>query len=597
VKRFSFYSLRVRLILLVLIAIIPALGLLVHTAWEHQQQAASEIQNHVIRLANLAAREEGRLIFGTRQTLISMAQFLYLNHRDRGKCSAFFTALLKEYRRYANLGAVKPNGDVLCSAVPLKHPINATDRLWFTRAMETRRFAIGGYQIGRITGEPVIVAAYPVLDKRGQILAVVFAALDLKWLNLFNAEVKAQLPMQSRLFMMDHRGVILAHHPHSEKLVGRTMADKNLLKTIFEQKQGLIKTNDSDGIQWLNGFTMVFRRLEARTVYLVISIPKKVVFAHANRILSRNLIGLGIVALLALIAAWIGGEVFVLRRVKAIADAAERLKKGNLGTSAGMPHGRGELAELSRVFDEMSEAIERREAERMEAEEHLKISREELRNLSLHLQSAIEEERASISREIHDVLGQELTALKMDISWLGKRVNKSQELLVEKLESMSKLVDTTIRDVQRISTGLRPALLDDLGLAAAIEWQAEEFYERTGIPCKVVFSPKDIILDKDLSITIFRILQEALTNIMRHADATNVHLRLKEKDSTIVLEVKDNGKGIMETDISDPRSIGLIGIRERVRFLDGEVDIVGVQNKGTRVKISIPLDKKEKSND
>jgi len=231
-------------------------------------------------------------------------------------------------------------------------------------------------------------------------------------------------------------------------------------------------------------------------------------------------------------------------------------------------------------------------AKRKRAEEELKSSREQLRNLSAHLQSVREEEGKHIAREIHDELGQALTALKMDISWLNHRLTKDQKSLLEKTESMSRLVDMTIQTVQRILTELRPGLLDDLGLAAAVEWQAEEFQKRTGIKCEISSAPEDIILDQDRSTAIFRIFQETLTNVVRHANATRVKVSLKEKAGKSELKVKDNGRGITKEQISDNRSFGLIGIRERVYLFGGEVKISGIRNKGTTLTVSIPLETK-----
>jgi len=225
-------------------------------------------------------------------------------------------------------------------------------------------------------------------------------------------------------------------------------------------------------------------------------------------------------------------------------------------------------------------------------EEELKNSHEQLRNLSIHLQSVREEERTRIAREIHDQLGQALTALKIDFSWLNNRLPKNQKSLLEKIESMSKLVDMTIQMVRRISSELRPGILDDLGLAAAIEWQAEEFQDRTGIKCEIALEPEDIILDQDCSTTIFRIFQEAITNVVRHANATEVKISLEKEAGKLMLEVKDNGKGITEEQISDPKSFGLIGIRERAHFWGGEVVISGVRDKGPTVTVSIPLIKR-----
>lgn len=157
---------------------------------------------------------------------------------------------------------------------------------------------------------------------------------------------------------------------------------------------------------------------------------------------------------------------------------------------------------------------------------------------------------------------------------------------------MSKLIDKTLQTVKRISTELRPGLLDDLGLAAAIEWQGDEFQDRAGIRCEVTVNPPDMILEQDRSTAIFRIFQEALTNIARHAHATLVKVSLKKRAGKVELRVRDNGKGITQEQISDPKSFGIIGMRERTHIFGGNIEIKGVQNKGTTLTISIPLPKK-----
>lgn len=226
--------------------------------------------------------------------------------------------------------------------------------------------------------------------------------------------------------------------------------------------------------------------------------------------------------------------------------------------------------------------------ERRWAEEELRRSREQLRSLSTHLQSMMETERTLIAREIHDELGQALTALRMDISWLEKRLPHDQTLLFEKTKSMAEIIHNSIKTVQRISIELRPGMLDDLGLAAAMEWQAEEFQNRTGITCELAFDPEDIILDQDRSTAIFRIFQETLTNVARHAKATRAKISLKEKMDELVLKVRDNGKGIAEKQISSPKSFGLMGMRERASHLGGLFKINGVPGKGTTVEVKIP---------
>jgi PAS domain S-box-containing protein len=242
--------------------------------------------------------------------------------------------------------------------------------------------------------------------------------------------------------------------------------------------------------------------------------------------------------------------------------------------------GAGELIKTRTIGRDVSERI------RVEAE--LKQSREDLRNLSAHIESAREQERGHIAREVHDELGVTLSKLKLDIAWLEKRLSDNR-LLLDKTKTMFELVDDTIRSVQKIASELRPGVLDHLGLSAAIKWQAGEFRDRAGIQCVLSLLPEDIELDHDLSIAIFRIFQETLSNVVRHAEATKVEVDLLEADGILTLDVRDNGKGITDEQISNPTSFGLMGIRERVGFLGGSLEIRGVPGEGTIVSVCIPL--------
>ncbi|RJQ55032.1 MAG: PAS domain S-box protein [Nitrospiraceae bacterium] len=226
---------------------------------------------------------------------------------------------------------------------------------------------------------------------------------------------------------------------------------------------------------------------------------------------------------------------------------------------------------------------------RKRVEDNLRESHKQLQDLTAYLESVREKERSRIARDIHDELGQSLTALKMELSWLKKRLQKGQGALSKKAESMFKLIAATVKTVQRISSELRPGLLDDLGLAAAIEWQAGEFQKRTGIKCEVRIIPEDLILDKELATNIFRIFQQAITNVLRHAGATRIRVSLKADPSNIELAIRDNGKGISQEQISSPYSFGLISMRERVLPWAGRVKIRGAENKGTTIKVKVPV--------
>jgi len=178
--------------------------------------------------------------------------------------------------------------------------------------------------------------------------------------------------------------------------------------------------------------------------------------------------------------------------------------------------------------------------------------------------------------------------LKMDLYWLSTRLPKNLRAVREKTKTMSAHIDSTIQTVRRISTELRPGILDDLGLVAALEWQAGEFQKRTGIRCEVTSEPSEAILDEELNTAFFRIFQESLTNVVRHAAASQVDVRLWETEGNLWMEIKDNGRGISEAELSNTKSIGLLGMRERAALLSGEVTISGAPGQGTTVRVRIP---------
>ena len=231
------------------------------------------------------------------------------------------------------------------------------------------------------------------------------------------------------------------------------------------------------------------------------------------------------------------------------------------------------------VFDDTANRLIQLEIER---------SREEQRALSRHLQSVREEEKASIAREMHDELGAALTALKMDIDHLLSKPTDDVAAMRERVSGLTKLVDSAVLTTRRIVTDLRPSMLDDLGLAAAIHWQAGEYAKRTGMKIDVELPDPDVDVDRECALTLFRIFQETLTNVMRHAQATAVDVHLGETDDSLVLRIHDNGVGISEEALRKPTSHGIRGMRERARQHSGDVSVSGAPGEGTTLIVTIP---------
>jgi two-component system sensor histidine kinase UhpB len=245
------------------------------------------------------------------------------------------------------------------------------------------------------------------------------------------------------------------------------------------------------------------------------------------------------------------------------------------------------------LFNEQGEVvgtvgIARDVTERKKMEEHLQRSQEQLRNLSAHLNNLRENERTRISRDINEELNQILSVLKFDLAWVDTRLNQDQAKLREKIQSMSDMITSVIEWIRRLSQELRPSLLDHLGLIPAIEWEINEFEKQTGIDCSFRARPADLKLDEQTTTSLFRILQEALSNIRVHSRASKSVIHLERKNGWIILQITDNGVGIPNEKLTDSRSIGLTSIQERVRLLQGKIKVIGTLNKGTRVSVKLP---------
>ncbi len=252
-------------------------------------------------------------------------------------------------------------------------------------------------------------------------------------------------------------------------------------------------------------------------------------------------------------------------------------------------------AEAQQLNAELEERVVQRTADLQAAITQLESSRAQLLLLAQHEQIRREEDRARMAREIHDELGQALTGLKMDLAWLQKHTRPKQKDLLQKFRDMSDLVDTTIQGVRRIATELRPGMLDDLGLVPAMEWQLLEFQKRSGIRCRFTSSLEEVALGDEETTVLFRILQETLTNVARHASATRVEVSLDEEQGYVCLRVQDNGRGITESEVDGTRSFGLLGMRERVLLRSGDFTIQGTPGRGTTVVIRLPLIKEQEA--
>jgi two-component system sensor histidine kinase UhpB len=701
------------LVHLVLLAVLPSLGLTLYMGLEEHRIQSADLEVNTLRLTRLAAGHLSQAIEGARQLLTGLSQLREIREGDYEASRELFVNLLKQYPYYVDLGMIDDEGNIACSGRQSWESVNLEDQAYVQRALTTGDFVISGYQIETYTGKPVIYFVYPV---RGMV-SEVYAALDLS--SIKSIDIEAQLPPSAVFLVLDYNGAVLARYPNPEKWIGQLMpAELVVLAGMGEGRDSLVAIHGGELTERLYGITTI-RGAPETNIYVSIGMSKEVAFAAIDRVFQRNVAGVGLVGILALLAAWMGGDVFILRRLKELVGATKRLASGDLGVRIGPSGNRDELSVLASSFNEMAESLDERTTQVHQAEakyrtlveqipmvtytapldkalgtlyispqiesilgyspkewladpglwvkllhpedrdrvlaesqrdllgsngavfrseyriltrkndvlwlrdeatavrngldepeflqgimfdvtdqkrfeEQLKSSHDRMRELAAHIEGVREEERTRIAREIHDELGQALTSIKIDLAWMNKKLQihdraTQTDLLLKRITAMKDTIDTTVQVVRKISAELRPGILDGFGLPAAIEWQASEFQDRTGIQCQLSAIPEDLDLEERPSSAIFRIFQELLTNIVRHANASRVSISLRKRRGMLILEVQDNGRGISENEKFKANSFGLLGVRERVALLGGKSSIKGVQGQGTTVTIRIPL--------
>lgn len=574
-----FSSLRARLFLLVVLAVLPALGLIFYNDVEQRKLSAAQAQDDALRLAQLAAAEQAQLLQGAHQLLIALAELPAVREGDTQACSELFSKLLKRYPPYVNLGASQVNGEVFCSASPMLYPVNVSSFSWFQRAVHSQEFSIGDYQKSAISGDFVLIVGYPIFNAANQLQGVVAASLDLSHLSQLAA--RARLPEGATLTAVDRNGTIVAHYPDPHRWIGQTLKEEPLARAMLTQGEGILEAQGIDGQQRLYAFTHLHEAGDVG-LYVSIGIPVQVAFASAHRRLVRNLTTLGILTLLVFAATWGGSNFLILRPVHALLRATRQLREGDLHARTGLSQGLEELEQLVIAFDDMAEALEHREVERQRTEQTLQ-------HLSRRILEAQEGERRAIARELHDELGQALQALKINL----QTAQRAPQTISQRLEESIGIVDRTLQQVRNLSLDLRPSLLDDLGLIAALEWYIERHTQRTGIVGHFVADPPDLRLSSTIETTCFRVTQEALTNVARYAQARNVWIELGKREGRLQLRIRDDGVGFdaqaAQARAAQGTSFGLLGMRERVELVGGSFAVISAPGRGTEIRANFPL--------
>ena len=371
-----FTSLRARLFLLVLLAVVPMLGLILYTDLEQRQRDLAQVEADALHISRLAANAQQDLLADANHLLTILALLPQIQGDDPVECNDLLARILKQDPQYANIAVAQLNGDVFCSGVPVAGQVSFSERAVFKRALETRGFVVGGYEIGLITKRPILSIAYPLLDSSGRVQRVVIAGLDLTWLNQVAANI--QLLEGSRITLIDREGMVLARYPDAEDWVGKSASDYAIVQTILARGEGTAEGIGLDNLPRLFAFTLLNSTTDTGA-YLFISIPRASAFAAQDATLARNLTALLVVTVIAFALAWMGSRRFVLRDIRMLVQATRQIAAGDLRARATFASGIDELGELARHFDAMADALEQRDARQKQIEAALRESESKYR--------------------------------------------------------------------------------------------------------------------------------------------------------------------------------------------------------------------------
>jgi signal transduction histidine kinase len=592
-RQFAGTSLKTRLYLLVLAAFIPVAGLIVFITEEQKEIETAAIVHKTTLLAQQAADAESRQVAATGNLLLAIAEAYHLVDGRPQRLVSLMDNLMAQAKGYAALGVLDPAGNLVAGRNAPRMAGDAKGRTWLADILKHKLLVMRAYRAEHVKGEPLLYFARPVADSAsGTIEAVVFAALDLDWMNHNMFRQLAELPEGSRLTLLDEGRGVLRYDTGTARWVAPQPLDAALQEAIVHSPAGTLVVRDENGRTRLYAFARLDSPFRNGRATVVLDLPRSVALADSNRLFFRNVALLAASALLAVLAIWWAADVYLLRRIGAMVQASRRLSAGDLGARIGRSGMRDELDHLAGVFDEMAASLQMRIERETQVMRSLEHSREQLRRLTTYQNEVREQERIRIAREIHDQLGQSLTILKMDLSWIRKHMPPPDAAAKAKLEAMVGVIEEAMEVLHAVTAELRPVILDDFGLAAAIEWQAEAFARRSGIACHLENDGFEPDLPKTHATALFRIFQETLTNILRHAGAIEVVVRLEKRDGALFFQIADNGRGIRQEEIDAPDAFGLLGIRERLYPLGGRVAFEGRPGQGTRVTIYLPMPRK-----
>jgi diguanylate cyclase (GGDEF)-like protein/PAS domain S-box-containing protein len=374
-SRFS--NLRIRLTILVLLVAIPVYALTYYWGMEGRRRALIDTQNEALEQVREISIYQNHLIFHARQILFTLSQISKIRDLDSGACSTILANLLKQSKGYTAFWAAKPGGEIFASAPPLNQPINISNRSYYRLLVQTGEFTIGDYEIGQVSRKPGVAVAYPVLEGKDNLKAILIAGLDLRWLNQFID--LANFPSGTVVTMIDKEGMILFRYPDPEKFFGKSMSESPIVKTILKSGEGVGEGYGLDKVKRIYGFTSLGH--SSGDVYVSVGIPSKIAFAEVNKKMIRNSVWIGLTTFFTIIATWLIGNFIIRHPLNRLLGATQQLAQGDLDVRIGPSYPSDEIGKLSVAFDQMADSLQWHEEELKRTEEALRESEEHYRRI------------------------------------------------------------------------------------------------------------------------------------------------------------------------------------------------------------------------
>ena len=617
--RLATTSLRLRLLALVVIALLPACAAVFAHYLAERDQIRAQAGARTQALAQQVASEHTQLLGTTRQLLLTLTRLPEVQRPDPAGCSRLFAELVSQHVGYVNLGVADRDGAVWCSAKPLQQAISIAEREYFQQTREGGSFTVGVYQVGRITGQPTLNVAAPVVDAAGHFQGVAFAALDLAWLTQLVSS--APLPAGAGVVVIDRDGTVLAQHPDAGQ-VGQP-AEAPLVQALLAQSEGLVELRGPNGTPRQYAFAPFGWGSAPGLASVAVGIPLEVAFAKAERELAVSLAAFGVVSLLALAVTWTSANLLVLQPVRQLVRATQQLQAGDRSVRTGLTAAHGELGELGRAFDALANALQHHEQDRSQAEAALRRSKTELEQTLATLRQAQEQ---VVQQERLSALGQMASGIAHDFNnALAPIVAYSELLLVrprvledsdkarEYLDGIHAASRQAVEVVQRLREFYRAReahepleavrLADVVAQAVSL---TQFSWRNQALGRGIVI---DLVTEIDQALCVpgeASELREVLTNLILNAvDALprggQLALRARAEGGQVVLEVADTGVGMSEatrrrclepfftTKGEHGTGLGLAVVWGIVRRHRGTVAVESQPGEGTTITIRLPL--------